>query len=52
MISRIASNLIDLAPYYKDLNLLGRARTLPFYPLTAEQKTAIDAKKRNFINVL
>ena len=45
MISRIANSLIDLAPYYKDITLLMRARPLPFHPLTAEQKAAMNAEK-------
>lgn len=45
MISRKGSNLIDLAPYHKDTELLMRARELPFYPLTTDQKAAINAEK-------
>lgn len=44
LISRLGNTLIDLAPYYKDISLLARARELPFFPLTDEQREAIKAE--------
>lgn len=41
LISRLGNTLIDLAPYYKDPLLLARARELPFFPLTDEQREKI-----------